>query len=119
MKTNFWNGNSHLQPFVSRLESLVPIMGSVNNADRNPALEKFRVASGCYYDLFNNGLGNRARQFGRVFKVRVGEFVEKRGRNGFCTEYDIDALGATVEPIMERIVLDAYIEQYLSKEESK
>jgi hypothetical protein len=117
MKTNFWNNNSHLQPFASRLESLVPIMGAVNNADRNPALEKFRVASCCYYDLFNNGLGNRAREFSRVFKVRIGDYIIRR-RYGY-PQYNIDALGDAVEQKMERIVLDAYVEQYLSKEESK
>lgn len=117
MKTNFWNGNSHLQPFVSRLDSLVPVMGAVDNADRNPALEKFRVASGCYYDLYNNGLCNRAREFSRVFKVRVGDYVIKRGRYGYV-DYDIDALGDAVEQKMERIVIDAYVEQYLSNQEA-
>ena len=116
MKTSFWNGNSQFQFMLERLEALVPLTGPVADPKRNPALEKFRVASGCYYDLFNNGLGNRARQFGRVFGIRLGEFVEKYGRNGYRTEYDVYALGRAVEPLMERIVLDAVKEQFFSRE---
>jgi hypothetical protein len=115
MQTSFWNGNSHYQFMADRLNTLIPLMGSVEDPKRNPALEKFRIASGCYYDLFNNGLGNRARQFGRVFGVRLGDFVERR-RAGFHTEYDISALGRVIEPVMERIVLDAVKEQFFSRE---
>lgn len=110
MKT-FWNNNSPKQHMAEMLHTLVPLMGPVPDARNNKALERYRRAGACYYDLYNNGLCNRAREFSRVFGVRVGDYIEKRGRNGGITEYDIDALGRAVEPIMELIVQQAYIEQ--------
>lgn len=66
--TMYWNGNGKHQKVYEQLNELIPAMGEVPDAKgANRKLEKLRVAANCYYDLFNNGLGNRASQFRRVF----------------------------------------------------
>lgn len=102
---SFWNGDSDLQDVAFKLQGLVPMQGPVEDAKKNKALERFRVASNCYYDLYNNGLDNRARQFSALFKVRVGDYRDRRG------EMDFAGIEPVVEPIMRRFVLAAAKEQ--------
>lgn len=63
----YWNGYGKYKVANSILEELVPAMGEVENPQQNKHLERFRKASNCYYDLYNNGLGNRAAEFRQVF----------------------------------------------------
>lgn len=73
--TSYWSGNRKYQKLYERLHALVPVEGSVPNArTTNRALEKLRKASNCYYDLFNNGLCNRAAEFRQVFGFG-GKFI--------------------------------------------
>lgn len=64
---SYWNHTGPLQHLSERLEKLVPQSGSVKDPKKNPALEKFRKASNGYYDLYNNGLCNRAAEFRSAF----------------------------------------------------
>lgn len=63
----YWNGNGKYEVVNAELEKLIPIKGEVENPLHNKKLERFRKASNCYYDLYNNGLGNRAAEFRQVF----------------------------------------------------
>lgn len=105
---SFWNSNSDIQHVADELSDLVPAMGSVPEPRKNKALERFRRATNCYYDLYNNGLDNRRQEFYRLFKVRVSDFYIpwKRGR-----EIDFDRIMPVVEPIMRSFVLAAAAEQ--------
>ena len=102
----YWNDSGKYQEFVKGLQDLVPLEGKVENPRKNPKLERFRRASNCYYDLYNNGLCNRASEFYRVFgipssnfKVGFGEYVR--------SFYDV------TEMAMNDIILEAATEQGL------
>jgi hypothetical protein len=63
----YWCQKGKHEALDKELRKLVPSSGEVENADSNPALEKYRVASNCYYDLYNNGLCNRGEEFKKTF----------------------------------------------------
>lgn len=70
----YWNHKGLYQTISEKLEKLVPDQGAVPNPRKNRALEKFRKASNCYYDLYNNGLCNRASEFTRVFGFSANKY---------------------------------------------
>ena len=74
----YWNNKGKYQELANRLHKIIPSMGTVDNPEQNPALEKLRVATNCYYDLFNNGLINRASEFRSVFGF-AGTWIAKNG----------------------------------------
>lgn len=61
----YWNGNGEHERLMTKVTSLLPDYGEVNPG--NPQLERFRIASNCYYDLYNNRLCNLASEFRKVF----------------------------------------------------
>ena len=63
----YWCSKGKYPELNEALQKLIPAEGPVANAKKNRALEKFRKASNCYYDLYNNGLCNRATEFRGVF----------------------------------------------------
>lgn len=73
-KNNFWNNANPLSKYSEKLNKLIPDSGSVEQPKKNKALEKFRKAQNCYYDLYNNGLGNRASEFRSVFGIASSQF---------------------------------------------
>lgn len=64
----YWSGHGKHEALKEKLNTLVPFSGEVSEADKNPALEKFRRASNCYYDLYNNGLCNKRHEFRTIFE---------------------------------------------------
>ena len=105
---SFWNNDSDMQDLADELSSLVPAMGPVPDPRKNKALERFRRASNCYYDLYNNGLDNRRQEFYRLFKIRVSDFYKYSLRR---RDIDFDRIMPVVEPVMRQFVLDAAAEQ--------
>jgi hypothetical protein len=67
LKNTYWNRQGRYPVLEESLGRLVPAEGSVKNPQQNKALERFRKARNCYYDLYNNGLCNRAKEFRWVF----------------------------------------------------
>ena len=59
----YWNGKGRYQETANLLMQLIPFTGEVST----PKLETFRKAVNCYYDLYNNGLWNRAKEFVTIF----------------------------------------------------
>ena len=51
IKNSYWNNNGRFQMYVEELEALIPSEGEVDEPRKNKALDKFRKASNCYYDL--------------------------------------------------------------------
>ena len=100
-ENTYWNHKGKYPKIQDALANLVPEVGEIPNADNNPALELFRVASNCYYDLYNNGLCNRATEFRGVFG-----FGGHYGRGGL-TQTIVDR----TEAEMNRIILAAAKEQ--------
>jgi hypothetical protein len=74
----YWNNKGKYTSLADKLDKLIPPRGKVTNPKVNKALEKFRIASNCYYDLFNNGLMNRAKEFRRIFGFG-GTWIAKKG----------------------------------------
>lgn len=66
----YWENKGQYQNLVEELTERLPFFGPVENAKTtNKHLEKFRKAQNCYYDLYNNGLCNCAREFSNVFRI--------------------------------------------------
>ncbi len=65
---SYWGGTGKHQATYEKLNKLIPSMGACDDArGKNRKLDRLRRAANCYYDLFNNGLGNRAAEFRRMF----------------------------------------------------
>lgn len=109
MKTTYWNGSGRYQALADALQKLVPEQGPVQGA-KNKKLERFRKASNAYYDIFNNGGCNLARSIASIFKFSIREFQDFRGHI-----HDWNKIHKIVEPVMDRIVLDAAAEQIALK----
>jgi hypothetical protein len=106
-KNTYWNENGKHQFAVDELNKLVPTSGEVLNKRKNPALEKYRKASNCYYDLYNNGLMNRAREFYGVFKIASSHYRYLPGAHRLFME----ELYVAVEVKMDEIIEAAMAEQ--------
>ena len=59
--TSEWGVRNDVKHLVDALQHKLPAMGMVKNANKNRCLEKFRKAQNVTYDIFNNGLINRAK----------------------------------------------------------
>ena len=70
MENTYWNDKGTHQYYMKALEPLIPLQGSIKGR-KNVKLEKLRKAINCYYDLYNNGLGNRDRSFSKIFGHEV------------------------------------------------
>ena len=95
----YWENTGRYQELDKKLMKLIPDEGEVNS--KFPALEKLRIASNCYYDLYNNGLCNRAKEFRKVFGMA--------GTKIFKGEYPNPEL----ETKLDNIIIMAGIEQNL------
>lgn len=102
----YWNNAGKYQELADRLQRLIPVSGTVIMPRANPALETFRKAANAYYDLYNNGLWNRARSFSRLFGIRVGDYMDAKKR-------PLPRLFDLTEPKMDDIILAAAKEQQL------
>jgi hypothetical protein len=96
----YWNHKGKYQKLADRLHELIPPIGSVSNPLKNKELERFRLAGNAYYDLFNNGLINRASEFRKVFGF-AGTWIAKE-RFPYCQK---------LEDKMDEIILLASKEQ--------
>jgi hypothetical protein len=78
MNTNtYWNGNGKYQALYDELAKLIPLAGEIPNLDKNLALDKLRQAGNAYYDLYDNGLDNLAKEFRQVFGFG-GKWIAKQ-----------------------------------------
>jgi len=67
-KAKYWNHKGKHQTLYVKLAELIPASGECADSEcRNRHLDKLRRAASCYYDLFNNGLCNRAEQAVEIF----------------------------------------------------
>jgi len=78
---SYWNNNGKFQNKIGKLEELIPAQDEVDDAENNPALERFRSAANCYYDVYNNGLwdegrGQRGEEFEELFGLGVGHNID-------------------------------------------
>lgn len=101
---SYWGGNGKYQALSDKMQDLIPDEGPCPDArGKNARLEKLRVAANCYYDLYNNGLCNRAAEFRRVFGFGGSRIVKSNYRESTDS--------VLLESIMDKIVLAAAAEQ--------
>ena len=105
-ENTYWNNNGKHKAFVQKVQDLIPSSGEVTNAKKNPALEKFRKAQNVYYDVYNNGLCNRAAQFKGVFGFASGQYKLAYKYGSFAQN-----LYNRMEAAMDDIINAAAIEQ--------
>lgn len=104
---SYWNHSGKYQELLKLVEKLIPVEGSVANPRKNPALERFRKAANCYYDLYNNGLCNRKAEFNRLFGIRSSDYIRSRDGRVMPMLYEL------VEPLVDEIIYAAAVEQGL------
>jgi len=112
--STYWENKGLYQAEADALEKLLPIFGEVpDNKMANKYLEKFRKAVNCYYDLYNNGLCNRAREFSTVFRIPG---VSREIKQNYGYNFLVSAATETaIDAKMDQIILLAYEEQLLLK----
>lgn len=133
---NYWNSRGRYQAKAERLNELIPSMGEVENAEQRTKLERFRIASNAYYDIFNNGGWNRQSEIKEFFFLEYekidGNYDASTCPHCGCscpdfdedddvcdeyrmygapmppTPYEDEEVYARTEPVMDSIILDAY-----------
>jgi hypothetical protein len=106
----YWEEKGTYQTQAEELQALLPYSGEVDKGKTtNKALERFRKAQNCYYDLYNNGLGNRAREFSILFRIAG---VPREIKQNYRTNFLVSSLTeGAIENKMDGFILDAYREQ--------
>jgi len=108
----YWNSKGKYQSLSEKLSALIPSSGEVGAK----ALEQFRIASNCYYDFYNNGLGNRAAEFRKVFGFGGTRFCRNSSGyfpNGGKSSAQIEQFEQRLDAKMDSIILAAAAEQGL------
>lgn len=106
----YWEEKGTYQTQAEELQALLPYSGEVDKGKTtNKALERFRKAQNCYYDLYNNGLCNRAREFSTVFRIAgvPREIKQNYGYNFLVSSATEDA----IDKRMDELIMNAYREQ--------
>jgi hypothetical protein len=113
MDKTYWTGQGRYQAQADALEKLLPIFGVVEDAKgANKHLETFRRAVNCYYDVYNNGLCNRAREFSTLFKIAgVAKEINSRRANGMLSMDTQER----IEDKMGLFILAAFQEQFVEE----
>ena len=94
---SYWCGNGRHQALADDLQPLIPNMGKVKNPRKNKHLEHLRVVSNAYYDLYNNGGGNRPSQ--------IYQYAGKRSVNHRYVHM-------ALEFYLDFVILSAHAEQF-------
>jgi hypothetical protein len=108
----YWNEQGTYQTIAEALQKLIPAIGDVpDGKTTNKALERFRRAQNCYYDLYNNGLCNRAREFSTLFKIAgVPREIKQNYHYNFLVS---SATEDAIDSKMDKFIMEAYCEQLL------
>jgi hypothetical protein len=109
---SYWDSTGKFQKQANILQTLLPDSGQCPNVTQNEALDLFRRACNCYYDLYNNGLINKAQQFAAIFRI-AGVPSEIRSRRGLSDMLSAETMMA-IEARMDQIITDAVMEQFLT-----
>ena len=100
-----------LEQVYNVLDEMIPLEGSVRNVNKNRALERFRKATNVVYDIFNNGLCNKAKSL-RVLGLKKYDLPLEEYRGGeLLMRANWERIAEIVTPIYEKILLEAVKEQ--------
>lgn len=117
MDKTYWNSAGRYQEQADLLVALIPAIGEVYDAQgANKHLDTFRRAVNCYYDLYNNGLCNKAREFSTLFKI-AGVPKEIKARRWMDGMLNSDTQ-ERVEDKMSQFILAAMQEQFSEEKQA-
>ncbi len=109
MEVSYWNQTGKFQALHDQLVESIPAQGPVQKPRKNKALEKFRKASNCYYDLYHNELIIRSKEFREVFHINSSHY---RFNAGYTQKFG-EALYERTERVLDELVYKAAVEQKL------
>jgi hypothetical protein len=111
VETCYFSDRGRYNILNAKLWKLIPQYGSVKNPRINKHLEKYRKACAVYYDLWNNGLGNRASEFRKVMDIKSSDYSywQYSGRGSF-KKFN-NELYVLAEAKMDELIIRAAIEQ--------
>ena len=103
--------NENLKTVVDALEEMIPLEGTVVNPVKNKKLDQLRKAMNVVHDIFNNGLCNKGKSL-KCLGLKMYDLPLEQYRGGeLVMRANWDRIKEIVEPIMEKKILDAAVEQ--------
>lgn len=107
----FWYADHPLEELRVEVSKLIPHEGPVTD-EHSPKLERLRLVTNAYYDLFNNGGWNPSRKVSYYFPGAMTACAGGPQKN-MDYEASMRATFAITEPIMSKAVFAAALEQGL------
>ena len=102
-ENSYWCNKGQYKDLADELNKLIPSSVEVKKP-KSPKLERFRKVQNAYYDLFNNGGGNRRQAVSRYFGVYAHETRYYMNHDSICRR---------TEPVIDQAILEAAKEQGL------
>lgn len=105
---SYWSGEGKYQKQYNELQKLIPREGVVEKGmcKHKVSLDRLRRACNAYYDVFNNGGGNRDRSIARFFPGVLSEIRESWNRG--CN-INWDYVHRVCDEKMDEVIVEAYI----------
>ena len=105
---SYWSGKGKYQKQYDELQKLIPREGPVENGmcKHKISLERLRKAGNSYYDVFNNGGGNRDASTVKFFPGVLSEIRESWARG---VKVNWSYIGRLCDEKMDEIIAEAYI----------
>ena len=105
---NYWCDEGRYQKEYNELTRLIPLEGEVKKGmcKHVSSLERLRKATNCYYDVFNNGGGNRDHATSKFFP---GVLQSIRHSYKWGGSVDWDYVHSVCDKKMDVIIREAYI----------
>ena len=106
---SYWSGEGKYQEQYDELLKLIPDQGPVEKGmcKHKISLDRLRRAANCYYDVFNNGGGNRDASTAKFFPGVLKELRE--ARKYFGGKLDWDYVSGICDEKMDEIIREAYV----------
>jgi len=105
---SYWSGEGKYQKQYNELQKLIPREGVVEKGmcKHTVSLERLRRACNAYYDVFNNGGGNRDRSIARFFPGVLSE-IRESWKYGYSINWDY--IHRVCDETMDEVIVEAYI----------
>jgi hypothetical protein len=117
----FWDNTHENSNLAKAVSDLISLSGEVKKEYRGhkiAELERFRKMSNAYYDIFNNGGGNRGRAISRYFGTDILAIIRNLIDPPFWSSESRreawNRIHSIVEPIINEQLLKAAEEQNIN-----
>jgi|TARA_R110000744_G_scaffold165511_1_gene282631 hypothetical protein len=119
-KNTYCNGDGKYEGYNAELKRLIPPKGAVEDPKNNPKLERYRKMANAYGDISRNGGQNRNKEVSYFFPKVLTLLWEVKGEPRRRDLFDrYNAAFAIIEPIMDKAILFAAVEQDLVVDKTK